>query len=269
MRTRHFLLVAASFLTLSFGVPAWGRGGSRAAPARSAAPSAAPRVVERSSPPRYQPQQSLRSNSTATASPQIVNGRQFRSTYSGNDFRHFDRNGHQLIILPDWGYDGWPYYYGYDSAYPYGGAETTSGPAYPGVAANPQVTPNGPALFGQQPGPVGVSPELARANAELTDAEAALDAARQRALETLAGRPDYRAALAEKTAAEEQIDALHAAGESSYQKLLPAAQAALEARQQVTQIENAAMANDPQIAGARTRLEAAVANRSALLTQAG
>jgi len=117
--------------------------------------------------------------------------------------------------------------------------------------------------------PAAGSPDLARANAELTQAQADLDAAQQRVRDSLAGRPDYREAWAGKTAAEERIDVLHARGESDYSKLLPAAQAALEARQQVTQIENKAMANDPQMTEARTRLEAAVANRSALQAREG
>jgi hypothetical protein len=273
MRMRHFLLVAASSFALSLNLPAWGaRGGFRAAPARSAP---APRVVERSSPPQYQPRQAVRYNAAPTVSQgQNVRARQYRPTDSRGDYRHFDRNGHPIVVLPDWGYYGSPYWY---DGYPDDGA-VTNGPSYgptdDGLAANSQpANTNGVPLFGQQPGnvqlPPGASPELARANAELTQAEADLDAARQRVRESLAARPDYQAALVQKTAAEERIDALRSSGESNYEKLLPAAQAALEARQQVTQIESGVMANDPQVAEARIRLEAAVANRSALQVQAG
>jgi len=275
MRMTHALIVGVA--SLAVNLPVWGaRGGYHAVPARSFAPSAGPQVVvQRSSPLQYQARQVAVTNTASR--PQVVTARQLRQTRSGEHHPYFDHDGRPIIFLPDWGY-----YYGpgfWDNGwYPANGpatgtaSDSTTGA---GVAANSSSTSvtDGTALFGQQPGTwpagPGTSPELARANAEMTAAQADLDAARQQVRQSLAARPEYQAAVARRSAAEERIDALHASGESSYDKLLPAAQDALEARQQVTQIENAAMANDPQIAEARTRLEAAVANRSALQARAG
>jgi hypothetical protein len=194
----------------------------------------------------------------------------------GEHHRHdFDRDRQPIFFVPDWGYYGSPYWY--DSSYPdYGTATGGIGysPTDGGVAANPPLANgNGAPAFGQQPAnaplPPAATPELTRAEAELTQAQEDLNAAKQRVRDSLAARPDYRAALAQKAAAEDRVDTLHARGVSDYDQLLPAAQAALEARQQVSQIETSVMANDPQITEARTRLEAAVTTRSALQARAG
>lgn len=229
MHVRHVLLVAASSLALSLSSPVWGaRGGYRAAPA-------GPRATERPYP---------------------------RGDYHHGAYR-------PVVILPYWGsgyYDA-PYWW-YDAGYPDYGTESTAIP----IPANVQVTSSSDTPWFVQPptvewAPSAPSAELARANADLVQAEAALDEARQRVLRLLADRPEYRAALGKATAAEDQIDLLHSRGESSPEKLLSAAQAALQARQQVTQMQNTAVASDPQATQARARFEAAVANRNALQAQ--
>jgi len=109
------------------------------------------------------------------------------------------------------------------------------------------------------------SPQLAAADAAVQRAQADYDAAKQRVLDSLRGQSQYQQALARRQQAEQQVSALRQGGAAaSAAEVAPAAQAKLDAGDEVTRMEAAALAADPAAADAKNRLQDAVAKRDAL-----
>jgi len=108
------------------------------------------------------------------------------------------------------------------------------------------------------------------ANADLAKAVTDLDAATARVKQALKDRPDYRAALAEKQAADRQALAMRAGlndpdnAQGNLADVLPVAQRGLDAAAKMRRIEAQALAADPQVAEARARVQALVALRRSI-----
>jgi len=78
----------------------------------------------------------------------------------------------------------------------------------------------------------------------------------ERMRDTLRKDPDYKAAVSDKQAAQDQVAALRAKGDDD--QILPVARRGLEAGQRIAQIEREAAAKDPDVISARAHLAAAV-----------
>jgi hypothetical protein len=72
-------------------------------------------------------------------------------------------------------------------------------------------------------------------------------------------RPDYIAALAARTKAEDDLDALRNSGTATDDQISAAADNAMAARTAVTQIETSAKTNDPTVLDAKAKLAVATA----------
>ena len=72
-------------------------------------------------------------------------------------------------------------------------------------------------------------------------------------------RPDYVAALAAKTKAEDDLDALRNSGTATDDQISAAADNSMNARTAVTQIEASASSNDPTVLDAKAKLAVAAA----------
>jgi hypothetical protein len=203
-----------------------------------------------------------------------------------------DDRGHRRL---PWGVIGgnygWPYSYGWTdpwSSYPPDSYTGTRGPD--NDYSNPvQLPPNANDVQPAQPvapapaqppgssvntaaaqtaNAVERSPELATANAAVQRAQADYDAAVQAVRDKLQQNPDYERAIEKRKQAEQQVQGVrHVDPGASPAEVAPAAQAKLEAGDEVTRLEAAAIAADPTAAAAKIKLQDAVTKRDALRNQ--
>ena len=128
------------------------------------------------------------------------------------------------------------------NSYPTGTTTNNPAPATVGGGNTPAAAPTAPSA---------VDPDLAAATAEL---DAAMDELRGK----LKDRPDYQAALKEKTAARADAQALHEKSDiNPTADTLAIAQRGLDASKKLAEIEREAAEKDDRVIAARARLDAA------------
>jgi hypothetical protein len=144
--------------------------------------------------------------------------------------------------------------------------QSSSGSAQPVVP--PSVTPAGEAA--QLANSVDKSPDLVEANNQVQLAQVAYDKERERALAALTTKPEYQQALSRKHDAVSDLHNARAAATTS-PAVIEAATAKLDASDEVTKMQEQAVATDPQANQAKQQLAQAVAHRdevrSKLMTQ--
>lgn len=96
--------------------------------------------------------------------------------------------------------------------------------------------------------------EWEEAQKNLKAAQTASDGARRRAMAKLLADPNYKAAKAKLTKADQQLLAAQAAGGSDIRKLEAAQQARIDAGLVIRKLETEAMANDPKVVEAKEKL---------------
>jgi hypothetical protein len=104
-------------------------------------------------------------------------------------------------------------------------------------------------------------------NATVAQATLDLESAQQRVEAMLSARSDYQAAVAEKQAAQEVADQMHASADYSPEEMTPIAQRDLAADKLITQLQTQALAADPQWLAARERLQSTANGRLAMQSQ--
>ena len=104
-------------------------------------------------------------------------------------------------------------------------------------------------------------------NATVAQALSDLESAQQRVEATLRVRGDYQTAVAQKQAAQELADQMHASADYSPAEMMPVAQRDLAAGKLITQLQTQALASDPQWLVARERLQSTAAGRVAMQNQ--
>jgi hypothetical protein len=136
---------------------------------------------------------------------------------------------------------------------------------HPGTNS-PTTIPSEPSAAGvaaQVTNAVDKSPEMVAANNAVQLAQVAYDQQRQQVLATLQDKPEYRQALARRHEAARDLKAAKASPTSA-PAVLDAATAKLDAADEVTKIQEQAIATDPAAAAAKTHLAETVADRDAL-----
>jgi hypothetical protein len=119
---------------------------------------------------------------------------------------------------------------------------------------------------------VDKSPALIAANGSVNQAQSMYTEARERAIAALREKPEYKAAVARRHAAAGDVraakggDATPATGQPS-SAVVAAATAKLEAGDEVTRMEEQAVAADPAASAAKARLDQATADRDTLKAQ--
>lgn len=166
--------------------------------------------------------------------------------------------------------------YGYGYGYGDGGSGSTTGtttttpnnnnqPTPQAASKSPSDSSNGSASShdtpATQPAPTPIDPEVAAATAEVNKAMADLRG-------TLQSQPDYAAAEAQKQQASEDAATFHEKGETGVGDISEIAARGLAASKTISQIERAAMANDPAVQKAKAHLKDALAAQSASASSA-
>lgn len=149
-------------------------------------------------------------------------------------------------------------------------ANNGAGPAIPVAPDLPHKdnTPSPAGVAAQIQNAVDGSPQMLAANAEVQRAQAAFNENRQRVLEPLRQKPEYKLAVARRKQADAQVQALREANPGAAPAdMAPAAAAKLSAGDEVARLETEALTADPQAATARAKLDEAVARRDALRKQ--
>ena len=98
------------------------------------------------------------------------------------------------------------------------------------------------------------TPDWIAAQAKVTDAQSALDAAKQAATDALANNPDYQAAVAAKKKAVDDLAAAKADGDATPETLSPLAAASLQATISLRAITNSVLTNDTAVQTATENL---------------
>jgi hypothetical protein len=181
--------------------------------------------------------------------------------------------GDTAVVYPWWLYNngdyGNPYYDGnyYNNNPPVvNSAPAESAPAYtPGPDYNAARSTMA-AVQARELAALQASPQWVSATTDLQKAMADVDAATTQLQASLLARPDYRAAVDQKQAAQDRAAALHEQGGASDADIFAAAEEDLSASTTISHIERAS-ANDSTLVEARTRLQAASLARQALYNQ--
>ena len=189
-----------------------------------------------------------------------------------------------------YGYSGYSYNNNYPFNLPYGNYSTgnndnDSGTAQqvPSPAVNTPVTGNDQAVpsggsvtmtngsaatQARATNAVDQSPAMVAANNSVALAQSNFDSARERALAALSQKPDYKDAVARRhDAAKDVHAAATGAGGTPTPAVTEAATVKLEAGDEVTKMEEQAVATDPTASAAKARLDQAVADRNSLRSQ--
>jgi hypothetical protein len=111
------------------------------------------------------------------------------------------------------------------------------------------------------------SPDWTQMTSNVSQGLSDLESAQTRIEESLNERPDYRAAIAQKQAAQEGVDQMNASGDASPEEMTPLAQNELAARKLTTHLQTQALSSDPQWLDARARLQSSAAGRDAMQSQ--
>lgn len=98
------------------------------------------------------------------------------------------------------------------------------------------------------------TPDWIAAQSKVTDAQSALDAAKQAASDALANNADYQAAVASKQKAADDLAAAKASGDATPETLSPLAAASLQATIRLRQITSSVQANDTGVQTATANL---------------
>jgi hypothetical protein len=107
------------------------------------------------------------------------------------------------------------------------------------------------------------SPQWRDANAQLQVAQSEYDTARARVVAQLRNQPAFQQALATKQQDAQRVAALKARDpDATISNATTVATAKLDAAKQVTDMEAAALAADPQASAAKAKLDAAIAQRN-------
>jgi hypothetical protein len=101
------------------------------------------------------------------------------------------------------------------------------------------------------------TPAWTAAQAKVTSAQAALDAAKQAAVDNLANNPDYQAALAAKKKAVDDLTAAKASDDATPDTLAPLANASLQASINLRKITKQVQDSDTGVANATENLQTA------------
>jgi len=107
------------------------------------------------------------------------------------------------------------------------------------------------------------SPQMTAANTAVQSAQTAYDSARQQVLAKLKSNPQYQQALAQRHQASSNLRAAKASP-SSMPTIVDAASAKMNAADEVTRMEESAIAGDPSASAAKMHLDQVVAARDAL-----
>jgi hypothetical protein len=214
-----------------------------------------------------------------------------KSAATGTNQNQNQRNGYNY---GNYGYIGNPWssdFYGwYGDSYPEGanyyepvysdnsnGGQSSPSTAQPAAGNGTQsqssstgsnsTVPSPEAAQAQLTNAVDKSPAMVAANTAVQSAQAAYDSERARIISTLKDKPDYQQALARKNTATEHVDAVKGTGNPNAvptPAVTNAATVKMDASEDVTRIEEQAIAADPKALEAKTKLNTAIADRDAL-----
>jgi len=135
-------------------------------------------------------------------------------------------------------------------------------PLVPDVPALPP-PPDSTSISAQVENAVNASPEMVAANQAVRKAQTVLDLAKASVLDGLKKGADYQKALQSRTEAEQQLDAAKV-NSSDPESLTALARTKLHAGDEVTRMEEKAIAADPAAAAAKKDLDDSIAKRDAL-----
>ena len=247
-----------------------------AAPAQAAAPHTATAAAPAQRTANSAPQAA---QSTSNANP---SGANTAKTQTAQAHRHLERDQHYNTV---YGNPWWPNATGWNSGWygnGYGNGGYYNDPSY-GLTSNnnnnaptqsadvaqqqPAQTPidnNSPAAAAQAANAVNNSPAVVSLNDAIQQAQNALDSDRQRVIASLKTDADYQKALnARQNAGHELSNTKPAPNEAPAPAVVNAATAKLNAADDVTKMEEQAIANDPKAAADKDRLAALVSQRDA------
>jgi hypothetical protein len=111
------------------------------------------------------------------------------------------------------------------------------------------------------------SPDWNQMTSNVSQGLSDLESAQTRIEASLNERPDYRAAVAQKQAAQEGVDRMNASGDAIPEEMTPLAENELAARKLTTHLQTQALSSDPQWLDARARLQSSAAGRDAMQSQ--
>ena len=107
------------------------------------------------------------------------------------------------------------------------------------------------------------SPDMVAANNAIAAAQQTYDTERERVLAALRAKPEYQQALTRKHDATKTVDEAKSTGKPQ-PELIGAATSKLDASDEVTKMEEQAVATDSSAASAKSRLSQMIADRDAM-----